>query len=80
MPYEVRAHVEIGIDPHTALLAATANAARACGLDDRVGTLAAGMEADILAVDGDPLARITALERPSLIMKAGRRFDHLIGH
>jgi imidazolonepropionase-like amidohydrolase len=78
MPYEVRAHVEIGIDPHDALMAATANAARACCLDDRIGTLKAGMEADILAVDGDPLTDIMALERPVLIMKAGRRYDHLI--
>jgi imidazolonepropionase-like amidohydrolase len=80
MPYEVRAHVEVGIDPHAALMAATANAARACGLHDRIGTLAAGMEADILAVDGNPLAEVTALERPALIMKAGRRYDHLIGN
>ena len=78
MPYEVRVHVEIGIDPHAALMAATANAARACGLTDRVGPLAPGMEADILAVDGDPLTEIAALERPALIMRAGCRFDHLI--
>ena len=78
MPYEVRVHVEIGIDPHAALMAATANAARACGLNDRVGTLATGMEADILAVDGDPLTESAALERPALIMRAGCRFDHLI--
>lgn len=79
MAYEVRAHVEIGIDSATALMAATANAARACGLSHLVGTLEAGKQADILAVDGNPLARITALERPSLIMKAGQRYDDLIG-
>ena len=79
MPYEVRAHVEIGIDPHAALMAATANAARACGLNSRVGTLATGMEADILAVDGNPLTEIAALDHPALIMKAGCRFDHLVG-
>lgn len=78
MAYEVRAHVEIGIDTRTALLAATANAARVCGLDHLVGTVEAGKEADIIAVDGDPLSHITALERPKLIMKAGRRYDHLI--
>lgn len=79
MAYEIRAHVEIGIDNCTALMVATGNAARACGLDHLVGTLAPGKEADIIAVDGDPLSRITALERPTLILKAGKRYDHLIG-
>lgn len=79
MAYEVRAHVDVGIDNRIALAAATGNAARACGLDYLVGTLDRGRQADIIAVDGDPLTDITALERLSLIMKAGRRYDYLIG-
>ena len=77
MAYEVRAHVEIGIPAETAILAATRNAAAACGLLDRVGTLEPGKEADLIAVDGDPLVDIFALERVSVVMKAGRRYDHL---
>lgn len=80
MPYEVRAHVEIGIENHVAIMAATSGGARACGLGDLVGTIEPGKQADIVAIDGNPLVDVAALERPSLIMKAGRRYDYLIGN
>jgi imidazolonepropionase-like amidohydrolase len=74
MAYEVRAHVEIGIPAETAILAATRNAAEACGLLERVGTLEPGKQADLIAVDGDPLADITALRRGVAVISRGRRF------
>jgi len=44
-----------------AIIGATSLNAEALGLKDRIGSLAAGMEADLIAVDGDPLTDITAL-------------------
>ena len=46
--------VKKGLNPMTALEAVTINAARACGLEDRVGSLEPGKDADIVIWDGDP--------------------------
>jgi imidazolonepropionase-like amidohydrolase len=54
---------QIGMTPAGALRAATSVAAAACGLGHRKGRLAAGYDADVLAVDGDPLADPAALHR-----------------
>jgi len=50
---------------------ATSNAADLLGWSDRVGTIAPGRFADLIAVNGDPLADITELERVQLVMKGG---------
>jgi imidazolonepropionase-like amidohydrolase len=42
------------------------------GWSDRLGSLERGYFADVLAVDGDPLADITALQKPHLVMKGGQ--------
>jgi imidazolonepropionase-like amidohydrolase len=55
-----------------ALTAATARAARACGLGDRTGRLAAGCDADLLLVDGDVTTDVTALQRPRVVVSRGR--------
>lgn len=65
-----------GQDPHAALVDATRTAARSLGMDDRIGTLAPGMEADLVAVDGDPLADIEALRSVTFVMKGGRIVKH----
>ncbi len=60
-----------GQAPMDAITSATSLAAESLGLGDRVGTIAPGYEADLIAVDGDPLKDITALERVSFVMKGG---------
>lgn len=60
-----------GMRPADALVSATLNGAKLLGWDDRIGTIAAGKLADIIAVPGDPLADIRAMERVSFVMKNG---------
>ena len=60
-----------GMTPMQAIRAATSAAAELLEMSDRVGTLAPGMLADIVAVPGNPLADVTALERVSFVMKDG---------
>jgi imidazolonepropionase-like amidohydrolase len=60
-----------GMPPMDAIVAGTMNAARLLGWEDRIGSLAAGKLADVVAVPGDPLADITAMERVHFVMKDG---------
>jgi imidazolonepropionase-like amidohydrolase len=60
-----------GLTPMAALTAGTMNAAKLLGWDARVGSLAPGKLADIVAVPGDPLADIHATEHVSFVMKGG---------
>jgi imidazolonepropionase-like amidohydrolase len=61
-----------GLPPAAALAAGTADAARAIGLGERTGRLAPGLDADLLLVDGDPLADLTALRQLRLVVSRGR--------
>jgi imidazolonepropionase-like amidohydrolase len=63
-----------GQKPMDAIISATSLNAEAMGLGASIGTLAAGMDADIIAVDGDPTKNITALRNVSFVMKGGRVF------
>ena len=63
---------QAGEAPMHAIVAATSLNAQAMGLGERTGAIAPGLEADIIAVDGDPLRDITALRRVSFVMKGGR--------
>ena len=65
---------DAGEQPLHALVSATSLNAEALGLGDRIGTLAPGMEADIIAVDGDPTTDITAVRKVTFVMKGGRIF------
>jgi len=63
---------EGGQKPMDAIISATSLAAESMGLGKEIGTLAPGMTADIVAVQGDPLKDIAALRRVSFVMKGGR--------
>ena len=59
--------IEHGLSATEALVAATSGAARALGLDDKIGTVAPGKFADLVVVDGDPLAEPALLHDRSRI-------------
>jgi imidazolonepropionase-like amidohydrolase len=61
-----------GLPTAHVLKTATAIAAEVLGLADETGTLAPGLSADLLGVQGDPLADLTALTRPLLVVAQGR--------
>jgi imidazolonepropionase-like amidohydrolase len=63
--------VEAGMPVMEAIRAATIVPARYLGVDDRLGSIEAGKLADIVAVPGDPLSDVHALERVSFVMKEG---------
>jgi imidazolonepropionase-like amidohydrolase len=63
---------EWGMQPLDAIQAATVNAADLIGWKDKVGVLEAGHYADIIAVNGDPLADVKVLQSPVFVMKGGQ--------
>jgi imidazolonepropionase-like amidohydrolase len=71
LPRTLEEYVAGGMDPASSLAAATARAAEACGVPDRKGRVRPGHDADLLIVDGDPVADITALRRPTHVYLGG---------
>jgi cytosine/adenosine deaminase-related metal-dependent hydrolase len=61
-----------GQDPKAAITSITSVSAESLSMGGQIGTLAPGMEADLIAVDGDPLKDITALRRVVFVMKGGK--------
>jgi imidazolonepropionase-like amidohydrolase len=61
-----------GFTPMEAIAAATRNGARVLGIDSRTGTLAPGMEADLMAVDRNPLEDFRAIYEPLLVINNGK--------
>ena len=55
-----------------ALVAANSRAAESLNMQNEIGAIASGMQADIIAVDGDPLKDITAVRKVVFVMKGGR--------
>jgi imidazolonepropionase-like amidohydrolase len=60
-----------GVDPMAALVSANSLGAEALGMADQIGSIAPGLQADIIALDGDPLMDITAVRRVIFVMKGG---------
>ncbi|MGH2600452.1 MAG: amidohydrolase family protein, partial [Dehalococcoidia bacterium] len=69
--WSVRTFAQAGLSNVEALRTATSVAADACGIGERKGTLAPGKEADILAVGGDLLANLNALDDMRAVFRAG---------
>ena len=62
---------DAGVLPMDAMISANSLGAEALGMSDQIGTIAPGMQADIIALDGDPLRDITAVRRVVFVMKGG---------
>lgn len=73
---EVGYAVELGSDIVTALKGVTSNAAKVCGLGDRIGSLKKGYTADIIAVEGNPLTDVACLAKVPFVMQDGNIVKH----
>ncbi len=73
--HEIQLWVQAGISPSVALQAATLNAARLLGAENKFGSIRPGTDANLLIVDGNPLEDITATERISMVVFKGERLD-----
>jgi imidazolonepropionase-like amidohydrolase len=71
--------VKYGMTPLAAIRAATLDAAELLGWADRVGSIEPGFYADLIAVEGDPLADVTVLERVRVVVKGGRIYKNELG-
>ncbi|WDF78549.1 amidohydrolase family protein [Mucilaginibacter sp. KACC 22773] len=67
--------VEGGMTPMEAIKSATGSAADLLGMSSKIGSIASGKSADIVAVDGDPLLDIKAMKNVSFIMKEGKIYS-----
>jgi imidazolonepropionase-like amidohydrolase len=65
-----------GQDPMAALESATSISAESMNLGDQIGSIAPGMQADIIAFDGDPLKDVNAARRAVFVMKAGKVYEN----
>ncbi len=60
-----------GVDPMAAMVSANSLGAEALGMADQIGSIAPGLQADIIGLDGNPLKDITAVRRIVFVMKGG---------
>ena len=61
-----------GQDPMAAIVSLTSLSAESLRLQDQIGAIAAGLQADLVAVEGNPLTDVTALRRVAFVMRGGR--------
>jgi imidazolonepropionase-like amidohydrolase len=67
-----------GQDPMQALVSANSLAAESMNLQDQIGSIAPGLEADVIAVDGNPLTDITAVRRVVFVMRSGTIYKNTV--
>jgi imidazolonepropionase-like amidohydrolase len=73
---EIMKMVEFGLDPMKALQAATRNAAENMNMLTSIGTVEVGKLADLIMVDGDPLANISVMQQVSFVAKDGEIYHN----
>jgi len=73
--YRVR---DCGTDPVAAMISANSLGAEALGMANQIGSIAPGLQADIIALDGDPLKDITAVRRVVFVMKGGVVYKNVV--
>jgi imidazolonepropionase-like amidohydrolase len=66
-----------GQSPMEAITSATSLAAESLRMEDRIGSISPGMEADLVATDGNPLDDITAVRRVAFVMKGGKVYKNI---
>jgi imidazolonepropionase-like amidohydrolase len=66
-----------GVDPMAAMVSANSLGAEALGMADQIGSIAPGLQADIIALNGDPLKDITAVRRVVFVMKSGIVYNNV---
>ncbi len=69
--------MEAGFDAPAAVKIATYNGAYYLGLADRIGSIAAGKDADLVVVKGDPAHAITDIENVEIVFKDGVGYDSM---
>ena len=68
---------DCGVDPMAAMVSAQSLGAEALSMADQIGSITTGLEADIIALDGDPVTDITAVRRVVFVMKGGVVYKHI---
>lgn len=66
-----------GQDPKAAIVSATSLSAESLSMGDKIGSIAPGMEADLIAVEGDPLKNIETMRHVEFVMKGGQVFKNV---
>ena len=65
-----------GDNPMDAIVSATSVSAASLRMGDKIGTIAPGFQADLVAVEGNPLEDITTVRKVAFVMKAGKVVKH----
>ena len=71
---------DCGVEPIAAMISANSLAAEAMRMGDEIGSITPGLQADIIALDGDPLKDITAVRRVVFVMKGAIVYKNAARH
>ena len=71
LQHDMEEMLACGFTPMDAIAAATRDAARLAGIEDRTGTVQVGLEADLLVVDRDPVTDFSTLYEPMVVVSDG---------